>query len=426
VTTSEHDEESPLRILFVGLNYEPESAGIGPYTSGMARGLAQRGHDVRVITSYPHYPQWKVRDGYRGLGMHEVLGGARVHRVRHYVPPRPATPRRILMEAAFGVRALASAWVDPDVVVAVSPALISSAMISARTRRQRQPRLVTWVQDIYTLGAAQTGESRVTRLVREVERRLLQRSDRVVVIHDRFRAYLHGHLDISTRVDVVRNWTHVEPAPTMDRIAVRRRHGWADDDVVVLHAGNMGAKQGLENVVHAARVAANTGSRVRFVLMGDGLRRQALEALDPSPRLEFLNPLPDGAFQEALGAADILLVNELPGLTEMSVPSKLTTYWVTGRPVVAAVDESSTTAEEISTSGAGLVVPPAAPERLVAEIEALAADPGRYAELAAAGHRFAECTLREATSVDAFEAVLRSVVNEESGARAGRPISGPP
>ena len=198
----------------------------------------------------------------------------------------------------------------------------------------------------------------------------------------------------------MRNWSHVEPAPTFDRAAARRRHGWDDDDVVVLHAGNMGAKQGLENVVRAARVASDRGSRVRFVLMGDGLRRRDLEALDPSPRLQFLDPLPDGAFQEALGAADVLLVNELPGMTEMSVPSKLTTYWATGRPVVAAVDARSTTAEELEVSGAGLVVPPDEPARLVEAIEALVADPDRCADFATAGLEFCRLHLGEQTGID--------------------------
>ena len=34
--------------------------------------------------------------------------------------------------------------------------------------------------------------------------------------------------------------------------AFRAAHGWSHDEVVVLHAGNVGYKQGLENVVEAA------------------------------------------------------------------------------------------------------------------------------------------------------------------------------
>ena len=37
----------------------------------------------------------------------------------------------------------------------------------------------------------------------------------------------------------------------------------------------------------------------------------------------FLDPLPEAEFQQALSAADVLLVNEHAGLREMAVPSKM-------------------------------------------------------------------------------------------------------
>lgn len=399
-----------MRILFVGLNFEPEASGIAPYTSGMARGLAQRGHDVHVVTGYPHYPQWKVHPHYRGLSINETLGGAHIRRVRHFVPKRPATLNRVVMEVVFGLRAIASRWAKPDVVVVVSPALISSSLAATRARISRTP-TVTWVQDIYTLGVEQTGAGRVTRLVGALEKNLLRRSARVIVIHDRFRTYLQREMGLRTEITVVRNWSHVEPPPAFDRQAVRRFHGWADSDIVVAHAGNMGAKQALENVVRASRVASERRSSVRFVLLGDGLRRRDLERLDPNDRLQFIDPLPDGLFEQTLGAADFLLVNELPGLTEMSVPSKLTTYWATGRPVVAAVDAGSTTAEELTVSRAGLVVEPNAPDALVDAIEALAIEHERCEGFAAAGSRFRDAELSESAGIDNFEVALRAVVS---------------
>ena len=393
-----------MRVLIVGINFEPEAAGIAPYTSGMAHGLAGRRHHVRVLTGYPHYPQWRVHDGYSGMSTVEKIGGTTVKRVRHFVPRRPSLLKRLVMELTFGMRAAVSSWAKPDIVVLVSPALIASYIVSVRARLRGVP-TVTWVQDIYTLGVQQTrGGS--GGAVQEVERRLLEGSTGVVAIHDRFRSYLRSNMGITRPIDVVRNWSHVEAAPPFDISKVRGLHGWRDDEVIVLHAGNMGAKQGLENVVHASRVAAERGSRVKFVLMGDGLRRADLEQLDPNPQLQFLDPLPEGLFEQTLAAADALLVNELPGLTEMSVPSKLTTYWATGRPVVAAVDRRSTTAEEILVSEAGVLVDPAAPAALVDCIESLVADPDRCGALAAAGRAFRRDHLSPEAGLDAFEAVL--------------------
>ena len=100
----------------------------------------------------------------------------------------------------------------------------------------------------------------------------------------------------------------------------------------------MGVKQGLENVVEAARLAdSQLDNRVNFILMGDGNQRSALEIRAKGIRsLQFLDPVPDEQFQSMLADSDVLLVNERPGVEEMSVPSKLTSYFSAGVPVLAA------------------------------------------------------------------------------------------
>ena len=55
-----------MHILLHGLNYWPEELGIGKYSGEMVQFLAQKGHDVTVVTTPPYYPQWKVWNGYRG------------------------------------------------------------------------------------------------------------------------------------------------------------------------------------------------------------------------------------------------------------------------------------------------------------------------------------------------------------------------
>ncbi|WP_194420383.1 glycosyltransferase [Microbacterium abyssi] len=399
---------SPDRsVLFVGVNYAPEPTGISPYTTGMAEGLAQRGHHVRVITSYPHYPWWRVPDDHATLPPDGDVNGVRVTRMRHYIPRHPNSLRRARFEVSFGLRALFTRWGRPSVIVVVSPALLASRVVVLRARLQRIP-VVTWVQDIYTLGVGQASDGRGSRAIARVERSLADAAARVVVIHDRFRGMFLDGVGTSTPIDVVRNWSHVPDVGDSNRAATRARLGWADDEIIVLHAGAMGAKQGLENVVYAAREATRRGSRVRFVLLGDGNQRQHLESLGDDPSLQFVDPLPDDEFYDALAAADVLLANERPGLTEMSVPSKLTTYFATGLPVVAAVDASSTTHDEIVASGAGPIVPAGDPVALVDAIETLADQPATAAEHGAAGRAYRAAHLTPDAAVDAFERTLAS------------------
>lgn len=399
---------SDRSILFIGVNYAPEPTGISPYTTGMAEGLARRGHRVRVITSYPHYPWWRVPEEHARLAARGDAKGVAVRRLHHYIPRHPDTVRRALFELSFGVKALFAKWGAPDVVVVVSPALLASRLVALRARMRRIP-VITWVQDIYTLGVGEASGGAGGRIIARVERSLADASTRVVVIHDRFRRMFVDGVGTSTPIDVVRNWSHVPDVSDANRADARRRMGWHDDDIIVLHAGAMGAKQGLENVVHAAREATRRSSRVRFVLLGDGNQREHLESLGADPSLEFVDPLPDDLFLDTLAAADVLLANERPGLTEMSVPSKLTTYFATGLPVVAAVDASSTTHDEIVASGSGPVVPAADPVALVDAIEALVAQPAVAAAHGASGRAYRAAHLTPDAALDAFERTLSAV-----------------
>src|SRR5690348_1713806 len=107
------------------MNYSPEETGIAPYTTGMAEHLAAEGHGVTVLTGVPHYPQWRVLDGYGGrLMWTEMLGSVEVRRVRHYVPPRQSAVRRALYEATFLSHLLLTASLRrPNAVVGVVPSL---------------------------------------------------------------------------------------------------------------------------------------------------------------------------------------------------------------------------------------------------------------------------------------------------------------
>ncbi|WP_309074503.1 glycosyltransferase family 4 protein [Paenarthrobacter sp.] len=408
-----------LRVTIIGLNYSPEPTGNAPYTTSLAEGLAASGHQVTVLTGYPHYPMWQRSPEYTGWVRSELVNGVRVKRLRHYVPRKPTLVNRMHMELSFGLRVMFARWNKPDAVLVVSPALFSSGMAIARTRlRPNRPAVGLWVQDIYSRGIVETrsGGSLVAKLMGAFESAILQGADGVAAIHDRFKNFIVDSLSVAPeRVKVIRNWTHLPAAPVSGQQEMRARLAWEPDDVVVLHAGNMGMKQGLENVIDAARIAEESDSRLKFVLMGDGNQRRKLEEMASGlRRIDFLDPLPGDEFQVALSAADFLLVNELPGVKDMAVPSKLTSYFNAGVPVVAATDDGSVTAAEIAASGGGLRVDAASPAKLVEELERLSQETQEKQDMAANGLRFRQVTLSEDTAIAHYDEFLSSIVSTRS------------
>ena len=369
------------------------------------------------MTAMPHYPQWKVYDGFSGHTRREKHHPIQLTRLRHYVPSKPASVPRLISELSFGLRLLVERWGRPDLVLFVSPALFSSAMASLKWKVVGRGRpSVVWLQDVYSLGVVEAGLSReggvVSGLIRAVEGWVLSEASAVCAIHERIAAAAVALGCNPESVRVIRNWTHLRALHRRPSRAARDQFGWEQNEIIALHSGNMGLKQDLRNVVEAARLADGRGAPVRFVLMGDGAERSKLESHGVGIRsLQFLDPLPGEEYQTALGVADVLLVNEMAGMRDMAVPSKLTSYFSAGRPIIAATSAESATAMEIEASGAGVRVEAGSPESLLDAILQIGLAPKVAKELGERGQAFQESELTEQFALDTFESWLTGLVD---------------
>ena len=126
--------------------------------------------------------------------------------------------------------------------------------------------------------------------------------------------------------------------------------------------------------MEAARLL--TGSTVLAVLVGDGSQRRALERQASGLRnVRFTGLVAEDLYPVVLAAADVLLVNERPSVGDMALPSKLTSYLVAGRPILAAVaDGGASQRELLSTGGAAWTIPPGDPAALATALASLAQD----------------------------------------------------
>jgi putative colanic acid biosynthesis glycosyltransferase WcaI len=402
------------RLLLVSTNYAPEQAGIGPYATQIAEHWAASGAEVHVWAGIPHYPAWRTAPEYRGVWRTlEERAGVLVHRRRHTVPPHQTAVRRALYEASILAHGLAAPprMARPDAVLAQLPSL-AGGVLGARIARRYGLPYVPVVQDLMGAAAAQSGirgGDRAAAAARAVEAYVLRRATLVGVIHETFVDEVAAMGVPRERIRLVPNWSHVA-RPSQPRARTRARLGWQEGRTIVLHSGNMGLKQGLEVLVEAARQAPD----VQVVLMGDGNQRERLRTLGAGlPNLRFLPPADEAAFPDVLAAADVLAVTQRASVLDMSIPSKLTSYFAAGRPVVASVAEAGGTAQEVRRSDAGLVIPPEDPAALLAAVRKLADDPVAAEELGARGPAYAEDRL----SREAGLARITGLLTEALGAR---------
>ena len=401
-------------VLIIGINYRPEATGIAPYTSDLAEHLAASGHRVTVITGFAHYPAWRLESGERRMRAEESRNGVRVLRRRHYVPRSQSAMRRAAYEATFLVHGALSRPERPDVVLGVIPSLSGGLLARFFAARARAPYGLIF-QDLMAPAARQSGiggGTRVAGATAILERWATAKARTVAIASESFRPYLHDIGVEEGRIVDFPNWSHLG-APTAERAATRDRLGWPADCTVVLHAGNMGLKQGLDQVIAAARRADTLAAPVMFVLMGEGSQRTALEAQAQGiERLRFLSFQPEDEVPNVLDAADIFLVSERATVIDMSLPSKLTSYFAAGRPIVAVVPPRGSTASEILRSGAGVIVPIGDADELNRVVARLKEDPEWAGSLGAAGRRYAESALDLASARTRIDRLLDQTLDE--------------
>ncbi|MFD3456508.1 glycosyltransferase family 4 protein [Streptomyces sp. NPDC058691] len=398
----------------VSTNYAPEHAGIGPYATQIAEHWATPdggGAEVHVLAGMPHYPSWRLDPAYRGVWRaEEHRAGVTVHRRRHTVPPRQTALRRALFEASVLAHGLVAApRIRPDAVVAQMPSL-AGGVIGARVAARHKVPYIPVVQDLMGAAAAQSGirgGDRAAAVAGAAEAYALKRATLVGVIHETFVDKVAAMGVDRGRIRLVPNWSHVA-RPSAPREETRARLGWARGQIVVLHSGNMGLKQGLDVLVEAAR----RDPSVRIVLMGDGNQRERLRQLAADvPNLEFAPPAGDAEFPDVLAAADVLAVTQRASVLDMSIPSKLTSYFAAGRPVVASVAAEGGTAQEVLRSEAGLLVAPEDPEAFLKAVRALAQDPQAADELGARGPAYVAAHLSREAGLARISALLAEALD---------------
>ena len=406
-------EVTALKVLITTSYYWPEGAGSAPYLTGLAEHLAANGHDVVVATGFAHYPEW--RSGARGrLQLSETHNGVKIRRRWHYVPRLQTAAHRAAYESsllAFGLTAFPPRW-KADVIVGTCPTIATGVLAATASRIYRAPYGLVF-QDLVGLAAEQsgiTGGARVARFVQRTELGLAERAAAVGIIAEGFRPYFVEDGVQPSKVVRLRNWTRrVEPTESAEE--TRKRFGWDPDDFICVHGGNMGHKQGLDNLLDAAQLM--NGARARIALVGDGNERERLERLARERRLANVDFIPlqgPGDWEATMQASDVLLVNQRATVRDMSLPSKLTSYFASGRPVIAAVSGDSETAREIEAARAGLVVPPADPVALRDAIVGLMTNPTRARELRASGTHYAESVLSRESALAEYDEFVDAIL----------------
>ena len=410
-----------MKILCVSLNHYPEQIGIGKFQGEMVEWLASRGHEVRVITAPPYYPEWKVAHGYSAWRYtREKLAGALVLRVPVYVPFAPGGAKRLLHLGSFAFTALpiilwqAVSW-RPEIILTTAPPLSVAPMVllaSWISRSRSQLHMLDFEVDAaFQLGILE--RPTLLRIALGVERSLLRSFTKVSTISPRMRERLIAKGVEVERTILVPNWANIE-----DFDPARGPGGWRERlnadarTILAVYAGNMGRKQGLETIVEAARLLQDRPS-IRFVVCGDGAGREPIAASAAGlQNVTFLPVQPLDEFAHLLIAADIHLLPQRAEAADLVMPSKLGNILASGRPVVAGAAANTQVYDAVQ--GCGIAVEPDNAVEFANAIATLAHDTELRTRMGKAARRQALAEWNRDSNLERMEASLNGVSGASS------------
>jgi colanic acid biosynthesis glycosyl transferase WcaI len=400
-----------MRILVCGINYAPDLIGVPKYNTELCEALAASGHIVRLVTAPPHYPAWRVPEGYRSHWyVREFLSAVEVTRAPIYVPARPSGARRLLHHLSFSLSssvpllAKAIAW-RPDIVLAIAPSLLSAPMAALAARCAGA---TAWlhIQDLEIDSAFELGLLRsrgMRRIMCGIERLILRRFDRISTISPQMLRRLEQKGIAPHKLREVRNWVDTTRiVPGRRQTAFRTTLGLKPTDIVALYSGAMSNKQGLELIVAAAAAMRKSHPNIRFVLCGNGPHRADLvEMANGLDNVRFLQLQPVERLSELLSTADMHILPQRTHAADLVLPSKILGMLASGRPIIAMADPDTGIALEINR--AGLIIPPDNTDALAGAVKRLAYDDDLRARLGAAARLSAEQKWDRASVIRSLE-----------------------
>lgn len=373
-----------MKILVVCQYYKPEPFRI----SDICEALAQRGHEVTVVTGTPNYPEGEIYPGYEGTAHRdEMINGVTVHRCPIH-PRKHGALHRFWNYYSFVLaskRYLARMTEDFDVVFVnqLSPVMMAEGALDWAKRHGKKTVLYCldlWPESL-TAGGIRHG-SLLYRVFRHISRRIYRRADGIAVTSRGFADYFRTELELPE----IRTVYLPQYAEAMfDAVPLPQAH---DGPCRVLFAGNVGTAQAVDTVIRAAKLL--TDAPVELHIAGDGSDLERCRALAQGlPNVIFHGRLDVSEMPALYTAADAMLVT-LKNDPQLSatLPGKVQSCMAAGRAIIASA--SGETAAVVNAAGCGVCVPPEDAQALAGALRALSAEPERLRAYGAAARRYYE------------------------------------
>lgn len=390
-------------ILILSNYYSPEPTGSAPPISDLSFWLAENGFEPQVLTARPSYPLNSVYVEYAdGQRDRETLNGVEVTRVASPVLKSRGAIGRLITEGGFAVSALTRSKKKYLSVICVCPSVFT--VLIAPIFKKKGGKVVAIVHDIQSglaKGLNFKAMAGLSGLLSKLEAFALNRCDSLIALSPAMAEELRA-LGVRAPIKII--------PPQVDVREIMPAPMPAGAQVKILYSGNLGRKQGLDQVLALAKELMERSFPGQIVIRGQGSEREALEELALAMGLQnvkFMDLAPRDQLSAAMGEASIHLIPQSASGANFALPSKMFTIMAAQRPYVATATPNSPLDIVTREAGAGICVPPDDPVSFADAVERLASDETLRLALGASGRSYAVNVIdREVVCKDILQQII--------------------
>ena len=357
------------RILIVSAVFPPEQVTSALLNYDLAKELSKK-YDVTVLRPYPTRP-YGLKFEYKGLNDEPF----KTSLVSSYTYPQSHLLGRFRESIDFGrkcARYIKINHEDIDFIYNSAWQLFGLAIVARMSKKYSIPYFIP-VQDVYPESlltkSCKLGfvKKFIMNLLKPIDIYYQRNAARIRTISDEMGDYLSTTRKIPReKYLVVNNWQNDEDFSGVDNF-------FPNDRVSFVFVGSINVHANVDIIIKAFAEANIPQSEL--VLYGGGNQKES--CIELVKQLKLVNVTFDYVKRDQIpqvqSKASVLILALPTGNGNLCLPSKMTSYMLSGKPILASVDGDSATARYINEARCGLTVKPDSVHELAEGLKKMAA-----------------------------------------------------
>lgn len=326
-----------MKLLIVSQHFYPENFRI----NDIAFSLAERGHDITVLTGLPNYPKGRVFPEYKhGKNREQTVNGVRIVRC-NLIGRGPNAVTFLINYIWFWISACQKAKkLDEhyDLVYSYQTSPVSMARPAITVQKKQGIPLVINCLDQWPVSvtAGPVSEKGLFyKLLYKISVDTYDKADLITITSKSFKDYFEKTLKLPSEKYGLVYWPQY--AEDTYGASTREDNGVYD----VLYAGNVGPATDVETIVRAAARLKNE-MNIHFHIVGDGANLPACRQMAEEESLANItfhgfHPVSEMVKYYSLADAFIITMKDNQ-VVNYTLPAKMQSYMLAAKPVIGAVN----------------------------------------------------------------------------------------